>query len=217
MATALTAAGVQFPDASVLGTNPLPSGTRLLFHNSTAPTGWTKDTSINDSALRVVSGTPGSGGSSGFASALGSPSVSGSVGLSGDPGTGNLSTSISGNVNIGNTTLSTSQMPSHTHVTEYTQNGPQIYGGSVREYGGIDYTEYGSYFNSFQQNADNVVSRSDAMNSTGSSGSHNHNASHNLSGAISGVPSRGTLSASLSSASASINVKYQDFILAQKD
>jgi hypothetical protein len=56
-----------------------------------------------------------------------------------------------------------------------------------------------------------------AISNTGGSGSHNHNAGHNLSGSISGSPDRGTLSGSLSSASASINVKYQDFIIAQKD
>ena len=198
MATSLTAAGVEFPDSSVLGTNPLPSGTRLLFHNSTAPTGWTKDTSINDSALRVVSGTPGSGGSAGFASALGTPSVSGSVGLSGEPGSGNLSTSISGNVNIGSTTLSTSQMPSHNHsFAQFSSSGNTPIAGS--------------------SNARGSAANFNNMNFTGGSGSHNHNAGHNLSGSISGSPDIGTLSGSLSSASASINVKYQDFIIAQKD
>jgi len=198
MATSLTATGVQFPDNSVIATNPLPSGTRLLFHNSSAPTGWTKDTSIDDSALRVVSGTPGSGGSSGFSSALGSPSVSGSVSLSGDPGTGNLSTSISGNVNIGSTTLSTSQIPSHGHDAPRGGNA-QAASDQLRS---NDPRGVGNRFNT---------------GTTGGSGSHGHNAAHNLSGSISGNPSRGDLSASLSSASASINVKYQDFIIAQKD
>jgi len=199
MATALTASGIQFPDDTVTSTNLLPSGTRLLFHNSSAPTGWTKDTSINDSALRVVSGTPGSGGSAGFSSALGSPSVSGSVSLSGDPGTGNLSTSISGNVNVGSTTLSTSQMPSHFHCS-----GPHGNAGG----GGLRADACGG-----GGGADGTF----RVSNTGGSGSHGHNAGHNLSGSISGSPDRGTLSGSLSSASASINVKFQDFILAQKD
>lgn len=43
-----------------------PSGTRMLFHQSAAPTGWTKDASINDKALRVVSGTASSGGTTSF-------------------------------------------------------------------------------------------------------------------------------------------------------
>ena len=202
MSTSLTSAGINFPDNTTTTTNLLPSGTRLLFHNSSAPTGWTKDTSINDSALRVVSGTPGSGGSTGFTSALGSPSVSGSVSLSGEPGSGNLSTSISGNVNIGSTTLSTSQMPSHSHTLVTTNDS------------GSDFRQ-DSTTSPLSQST--TTTNNNVIQSTGGSGSHNHNAAHNLSGSISGNPSRGNLSASLSSASASINVKYQDFIIAQKD
>ena len=211
MSTALTATGVQFPDSSVLGTNPLPAGTRLLFHNSTAPTGWTKDTTINDSALRVVSGTPGSGGSSGFASALGSPTVSGSVSLSGDPGVGNLSTSITGNVNIGSTTLSESQMPSHNHAIPSGSGG--AYQPNAQSVRFVDHGTFTTYYHAspnFNDDGNFIVN-------AGGSGSHNHNAGHNLSGSMSGSPDRGTLSGSLSSASASINVKYQDFIIAQKD
>ena len=205
MSTSLTSAGINFPDNTTTTTNLLPSGTRLLFHNSSAPTGWTKDTSIDDSALRVVSGTPGSGGSSGFTAALGTPSVSGSVGLSGEPGTGNLSTSISGNVNIGNTTLSTSQIPGHSHTYEVVTSGNSS-------------TDGGQQATILDANAlSNHADRNLGTSNTGGSGSHNHNAGHNLSGSISGSPDRGNLSASLSSASASINVKYQDFIIAQKD
>jgi len=212
MATALTAAGIQFPDDTVTSTNLLPSGTRLLFHNSSAPTGWTKDTTINDSALRVVSGTPGSGGSAGFASALGSPSVSGSVSLSGEPGTGNLATSITGNVNIGSTTLSTSQMPSHSHghrIMGRTNSGAGFANNAnknvVNRNAGIG------------NNTDAVGMLDETTNSVGGSGSHTHNVGSNLSASITGSPDKGTLSAAISSASASINVKYQDFILAQKD
>ena len=43
-----------------------PSGTALLFYNNTAPTGWTIVTSsINDKALRVVSGSGAGGGTGG--------------------------------------------------------------------------------------------------------------------------------------------------------
>lgn len=46
-----------------------PSGTRMLFHQTTPPTGWTKDTTRNDKALRVVSGTVGEdGGTTAFSS-----------------------------------------------------------------------------------------------------------------------------------------------------
>lgn len=43
---------------------PFESGTRMLFQQTTAPVGWTKDTSShNDKALRLITGTAGQGGS----------------------------------------------------------------------------------------------------------------------------------------------------------
>lgn len=72
-----------------------PSGTALLFQQTAAPTGWTKVTTHNDKALRVVSGTVGSGGTLAFTSAFASRSISGTV---------------------GQTTLTTTQMPSHNHT-----------------------------------------------------------------------------------------------------
>ncbi|MDP3819200.1 MAG: hypothetical protein Q8Q57_09410 [Methylotenera sp.] len=46
----------------------VPSGTRMSFNQTSAPTGWTKDTTaaLNDSILRIVTGTVGSGGSTAF-------------------------------------------------------------------------------------------------------------------------------------------------------
>ena len=195
MPTSLTSAGVQFPDSSVLDSNPLPSGTRLLFHQSTAPTGWTKDTTIDDHAIRVVSGSVSTGGTSGFTSAFGSPSVSGSVDLSGELGVGNLTSSISGNVDIGSTTLSNSQMPSHRH-------------------------SYGRAGNTHQlgQRGQNTSGNSGGnTNFSGGSNAHNHNANHNLAGSLSGNPSLGTVTGSLTGGAASINVKYVDTVIAQRD
>ena len=75
-------------------TTPIPAGTIMLFVQSAAPTGWTKSTTHNNKALRVVSGTAGSGGSVAFTTAFASQAVSGAV---------------------GNTTLSSAQMPWHEH------------------------------------------------------------------------------------------------------
>ena len=77
-------------------------GTRMLFQQSTAPAGWTKDATINDKALRVTSGSVGSGGSKGFAATFGRPRISGSV-----------SSSVSGRT--GAHRLSVAEMPSHSH------------------------------------------------------------------------------------------------------
>ena len=71
------------------------SGTRMIFAQTTAPTGWTKDTvNYNNHALRVTTSTASTGGSVAFTTAFASQSVSGTVGA---------------------TTLSTTTMPSHRH------------------------------------------------------------------------------------------------------
>lgn len=91
-----------------------PSGTKLLFQQTAAPTGWTKDTTNNDKALRVVSGAAGTGGTTGFTSVFTSRTPAGSldtITVTGSIG----STTATGTV--GDTTLATAQIPSHTHST----------------------------------------------------------------------------------------------------
>jgi len=80
------------------------SGTVMLFAQTAAPTGWTKDTSnFNNSSLRVVTGTASTGGSVDFTTAFASQTPSGSVSIS----------SVAGSA--GATTLTTPQIPSHSH------------------------------------------------------------------------------------------------------
>jgi hypothetical protein len=50
----------------------IPSGTAMLFAQTAAPTGWTKSTTHNDKALRVVSGTASSGGTNSFSANMNS-------------------------------------------------------------------------------------------------------------------------------------------------
>jgi len=55
--------------SNLTGIQPFPSGTKMVFFQSAAPTGWTQITSHNDKALRVVSGSGGgSGGTNNFSS-----------------------------------------------------------------------------------------------------------------------------------------------------
>lgn len=77
------------------------SGTRMTFNQTNAPTGWTKDTGTDNAGFRLVSGSVSSGGSVDFTTAF---SASTAVTVS----------SISGSA--GATTLSTPQIPSHTHT-----------------------------------------------------------------------------------------------------
>jgi hypothetical protein len=84
------------------------SGTRISFNQTAAPTGWTKDTSNDNAALRLVSGSVGTGGSIDFTTLFASTGTvpAGSVSIS----------SIAGSA--GATTLTTPQIPSHSHSSE---------------------------------------------------------------------------------------------------
>jgi hypothetical protein len=83
------------------------AGTVLIFGQTSAPTGWTKDTTnYNNYALRVVTGAASTGGSVPFTTAFTSQGVSGTV---------------------GSTTLGTNEIPSHTH----TYNDPNFANGNA--------------------------------------------------------------------------------------
>lgn len=56
--------------STAISNSEFPSGTLMLFQQTTAPTGWTKQTTHNDKSLRVVSGIVGSGGTNAFSTAL---------------------------------------------------------------------------------------------------------------------------------------------------
>jgi hypothetical protein len=77
-----------------------PTGTLMLFQQTSAPTGWTKQTTHDNKALRVVSGTAGSGGTTAFTTVFANQ-------------TPTITTS---GLSVGSTTLSTAQMPSHNHA-----------------------------------------------------------------------------------------------------
>ena len=76
----------------------------MLFGQTAAPTGFTKLTDQDNAALRVVSGAASTGGSVGFTTAFASQTPTGSVAIS----------TVSGSA--GATTLTTPQIPSHSHT-----------------------------------------------------------------------------------------------------
>jgi hypothetical protein len=105
-------------DAATIGSNAIdafPSGTKMLFQQTAAPTGWTKDTTHNDKALRITSGSVSTGGSVAFETAFASQTPAGSV-----------------SVTVNNHTLTLSQIPSHTHnlVLTSTDDGGFIAGAA---------------------------------------------------------------------------------------
>jgi hypothetical protein len=120
MASSLVATGVQFPDNSIQTTaaaSVIPAGTVMLFAQTAAPTGWTKNTSTgNNTALRLVTGTASTGGSVAFTTAFASQTPSGTVSVSGS---------------VGNHTLTTAQLASHNHtvsILSQTGSGPTVKG-----------------------------------------------------------------------------------------
>lgn len=84
-----------------IAADTFPSGTPMLFAQTTAPVGWTKDTNYNEHAIRVVSGSASSGGSVNFTTAFASQTTTGTV---------------------GNTALTIAQMPAHTHDIDFTRS-----------------------------------------------------------------------------------------------
>jgi len=140
----LTSNGTTWTSAAI-GGDGFASGTRITFNQTSAPTGWTKDTSVNDAAFRLVSGSVSSGGSIDFTTlftASSSAVPSGSISIS----------SISGSA--GATTLSTPQIPSHTHTVNIVPGDDP--GGQA--------TSYARGANSGSQQSD----------ATGGGGSHTH-------------------------------------------
>jgi hypothetical protein len=123
------------------GWSAMPTGTAMIFQQTAAPTGWTKVTTYNNYALRIVSGTASTGGTVAFTTAFASQSVAGTV---------------------GNTTLTTTTMPSHTHGWTITR-----YDYAWSGVGGRDGVAAGT-----------TTSGSDTLNnptgSNGSDGAHNH-------------------------------------------
>jgi hypothetical protein len=119
---AITTSGttLTFNDATTqttAATTSIPAGSVLLFYQAAAPTGWTQVTSLNDYDLRLVSGTGGgTGGTTAYSTVFTNQTVS---------------TTVSGT--SGATTLSTAQMPSHSHTLQVSNNcggGGAANGGS---------------------------------------------------------------------------------------
>jgi hypothetical protein len=114
----LTSNGTTATWSTAGGGTTIPAGTVMIFGQTTAPTGFTKLTDQDNAGLRVVSGTASTGGTVNFTTAFASQTPTGSVSIS----------AVSGSA--GATTLSTPQIPSHTHNTQFGAPG-----GGAHPYG----------------------------------------------------------------------------------
>lgn len=161
---------------SLLGSGdlkPFPSGTAMIFAQTSAPTGWTKVTTYNDAALRVVSGSASSGGTVDFTAAFTSKSVSGTV---------------------GDTTLTTDQIPSHSHSVAQNSNSTSPLTNSP----GSRLASFGAYGGNERYLLSASTGGADAgiTGTTGSGQSHTH---------------------SFTGTAIDLSVKYVDVIIATKD
>lgn len=198
----------------------IPSGTAMLFQQTAAPTGWTKITSNDNAALRIVSGAASTGGSVNFTTAFASQAVNGTVGTSGSTTATNNSYTPAGSVSTSTSTGITYlndpyYMPYHQHTVEMPPGHSlctQFGGGttfctfSFAPDSVNNYTGYGGY--------------STAM-PVGGNGYHNHSASSSSS--FSGTPATITQAAhthtggTFTGTAINLAVKYVDAIIATKD
>ena len=114
--------------ATVSSEDYIPDGTVMAFWQASAPTGWTKLTTQNDKMLRVVSGT-GGGTGGGWAVSAGSNTGAESSHTHTVAAHGHAH-----NLSGGGHTLSTGEMPSHSHthtiITTNTSGGTRGYGNA---------------------------------------------------------------------------------------
>lgn len=130
-----------------------PSGTRMAFQQTSAPTGWTKvsDAAYNDAAFRSVTGsvTP-TGGTVAFTTAFASQAVAGT---------------------ISGTAITEAQMPAHTHFiantdTNSTQLSASLKAALVGTFGGDDFR--------YQLAGTATAATIGLTSSAGSSATHDH-------------------------------------------
>lgn len=131
-------------------------GTRMLFQQTTAPIGWTKDVNNDNSALRVTAGTVSSGGTLDFSNVF-SPGIP-----------------IAGTV--GDTSLSEAQMPSHVHGASVIDPGHAHYYQNYARGGNSDRVdELNDNIGNLRQVTErNVTGIFVSILATGSGASHTH-------------------------------------------
>ena len=205
--------------ATVSSEDFIPNGSVMAFFQSAAPTGWTKVTSQNDKVLRVVSGN---GGGTGGTWATNSGVTTSEVGAHTHTSAAHTHTGAShthtsaahthggGNMAAANHTVSTAQMPSHTHSRQHGSNttGNAQGGLSITvHYGGVHTSNTGA---------------------TGGGGSHSHGMSGNTASTTpgaSGATTPGAGGSTTPGATGSANAhshtisapQYIDVIICSKD
>ena len=178
--------------AGLTGVDPFPAGTKMVFYQASAPTGWTQDTaaSLANTAMSIVTGSGGgTGGATSFYDVFN--------GTAKPVDTGSLTVSVS--ASIGAHTLSTPEIPAHNHSAQFKQNQP---GPS----GNPGLFSMGTPFQiSTAPTIGPVKTAPNGTTPTGGGGSHTHPFS------VSSSSLGGTAT------TPALNVKYANVIIAAKD
>lgn len=184
-------------DITVTGSGAIPSGTKMLFQQTNAPTGWTKDTTHNNKALRIVSGSVGTGGTNSFTNAFNSTkTVSGTTGTS--------SVTISGST--ASHTLTEAQLPNVSGSATFKNRGggssaEEIFENTSGAFSDADGPSYGTGWQGEGGDNSRILtfefgsSQGHSHSISLTSGSHSHSFSDTF----------------------NLNVQYVDFIIATKD
>ena len=181
VASSFTGAG-----GDLSGVSTLPQNTQMVFLQASAPTGWTQNTTaaLNKSTLRIItSGTAGTGGANDFDDVFtSSKTTSGSATCDISPLT------VSGGT-CSDHTLSTPEIPSHTHP--YLSGNPMVNrrSGPKSVLGGS----------------------TNSSNSTGGGGSHTHPITG--AGSVSGTVAAPSVAFSVPA----MDVKHSNVIVCSKD
>jgi hypothetical protein len=126
----------------------IPPTTVMIFQQTTAPVGWTKVTTFNDYALRIVSGAASSGGTNAFSTVMAQTTVGGH-------------------------TLTISEIPAHNHAVTDPGHAHSLAAGSPYSNSGAQTWGGGSAGNigaqSIQSNTTGI-----SIQNNGGGGSHNH-------------------------------------------
>lgn len=206
-----------FSGSPLLGSDKVdafPSGTRIMFQQTAAPTGWTKDTTQNDKALRVVSGAASTGGTTAFSTVFASRTPAGTIGNTTDTGTvgsttdsGTIAnTTVSGT--IGGSTLAESQIAVHNHGFTYRTVNDTAATGAQARVTAIATTGQPSAVNTDNSTGGGTHTHSLTMNA------HNHTLTMN---AHTHSLTMNAHNHSFTGTAMDFAVQYVDTIIAQKD
>ncbi len=175
-----------FPPSGIFPPPPImPIGTVVLFQQTAAPLGWTKITTNDNAALRIVAGSASTGGSVGFTSAFSNQNTGATA-----PNTGGPSTNTSDGPNTNssgaaapltggpstNTTdahiLSLAEMPSHNHAVSDPGHYHTV-GVHARNGSGAQFSDSGDSL-TYNGVAVNAATTGISLYSAGSDYGHTH-------------------------------------------